>query len=61
MSSLKTAVGILKRILEEDMPLIIKAIMQDEELSVDFKAELVSDANTATRMLSILYGKVSGE
>jgi len=55
----KQAIGILNRILEEDMPVVLKHILEDDELSPTEKASLIGDANTALRMLEILLGRLT--
>jgi len=51
----------LKEIIEKDMPEIINYIMASDEWSTEYKARLISDANTALQMLKILQVRMKEE
>jgi len=51
----------LKEIIEKDMPEIINYIMASKEWSSEYKARLISDANTALQMLKILQARMAEE
>lgn len=51
----------LKRIIEVDMPRIMKDIATNEEWGIEYSARLMSDANTALQMLKILANRMKAE
>lgn len=52
----ETTLERLHRLVNEEMPKVIKAIMDDKKLTLEQKATMISQANVALHQLRILRG-----